>query len=1154
MKIKTSVIQTSHKVIHWLAVFLVLLAIAPVSVIQAQQNGTEVGGPIVSDTTWTLANSPYVVVASVDVWEDVMLTIEPGVVVRFNDGNLLQVNGTLVARGTADQSIVFTSNQPTPEPGNWGGIVFADSSVDAVFDGTGNYLSGSILQYCTVEYGGSGVNSAVDAPAAAPFVDHCIVRNNSRRGINVYGTPDNLARISHNTVSNNSSNSAGGGIKAQDSIIRDNSIFGNSTSSNHSGGGIYALSSTVISNTVTGNTANANSVSAAYGGGIYAKDSTVSNNNVSYNTISNCWSYGGGIYANNSMVNNNIVSGNSVCDGGGIYAAANSIVVDNTVSDNSAQVGGGIYASYSIVNTNNVRNNTISIVSYDPVGDGAGIFGSFSTISGNTVSDNSAPSEGGGIYAISSPVIYNTVNNNSAIRGGGIYARSYGSHWAPEPVLTNTVSGNTVFDEGQGAGVYLKGYSVYYGIFELDFIGNTVIGNIGPVSQTVGGVTLDYLYSNVHYNNIYGNLPYDVVVTTWGDINSTNNYWGTTSNVDILAQVYDWYDDSSRGRLLYIPYLQEPSPDAPLPPPLNLQAVVNGDSATLSWDALPSTTTGYGYKVYYGPNAEPPFDGSGLSEGDSPIDVGNLTEFTLTGLSQGQTYYFAVTTYDNQGRESWYSIVVTATPPPPEPPAAPSNLIATAIDSTKIRLDWTDNSEDETGFKIYEETTLVATAGADTISYTVGSLAPNSSHCYRVGVYNDHGDSDPSNQACATTPSGPTYTISGQVVDNSGQPISEVTLSGGAGPPATTNSSGNYTLSGLAAGTYTITPSKSDSIFSPTFLSVSVPPSKTEQNFTGKQCQSSQTGLDVCQLQKGDILLAFGELNSIPQTARMIAGTYWFHVALYVDDQSDFDGELLAHATGSKSYVSDPDQVKTESVYETYWWTGEELYDWAVIRPLTTDAVKAQAATYARSKADQDNPHILYNLNFLDKNNEDKFYCSQLAWKAYEKQGLDLEADTGLINPVVTPDDLYYTVYDRAILVQAQGGEPLDRVVFRLHSPANMLLVDPLGRRVGFDAATQQIVTEIPGAYYIGPDDEPEALVVGAADIAGWSLIVTGTGEGTYTLEAEFVDPAAPINQTVTLPTAPGQADTFQIADPDTNEGEIFKKVLYVLLPLILKP
>ncbi len=77
-----------------------------------------------------------------------------------------------------------------------------------------------------------------------------------------------------------------------------------------------------------------------------------------------------------------------------------------------------------------------------------------------------------------------------------------------------------------------------------------------------------------------------------------------------------------------------------------------------------------------------------------------------------------------------------------------------------------------------------------------------------------------------------TYSISGRVADSSGNPISGVTVSDNAGH-TTTGSDGRYTLSGLAAGTYTITPSKSGYAFSPASRQVTVPPDATGVDFQG---------------------------------------------------------------------------------------------------------------------------------------------------------------------------------------------------------------------------------------------------------------------------------------------------------------------------------
>ncbi len=73
---------------------------------------------------------------------------------------------------------------------------------------------------------------------------------------------------------------------------------------------------------------------------------------------------------------------------------------------------------------------------------------------------------------------------------------------------------------------------------------------------------------------------------------------------------------------------------------------------TLQWDANTETDLA-GYKLYYG--TAPGVYGS-------PIVVGKVTTYTLTGVAPG-TYYFAVTAYNNTGVESGFSNEVTTTIP-----------------------------------------------------------------------------------------------------------------------------------------------------------------------------------------------------------------------------------------------------------------------------------------------------------------------------------------------------------------------------------------------------------------------------------------------------------------------------------------------------------
>jgi hypothetical protein len=85
------------------------------------------------------------------------------------------------------------------------------------------------------------------------------------------------------------------------------------------------------------------------------------------------------------------------------------------------------------------------------------------------------------------------------------------------------------------------------------------------------------------------------------------------------------------------------------------------------------------------------------------------------------------------------------------------------------------------------------------------------------------------------TGGGPTYTVSGRVTEANGSPVSDVTVSAGAGYSAVTDGDGYYTITGLVTGTYTLTPSKSGWTFTPATVMVNVPPDATGRDFMGEE-------------------------------------------------------------------------------------------------------------------------------------------------------------------------------------------------------------------------------------------------------------------------------------------------------------------------------
>jgi hypothetical protein len=210
----------------------------------------EIDEVISGDTTWTEEGSPYIIASNILVPNGMTLTIEPGVTVKFESDKAMQIDGELIARGTEAEAIIFTSNQPSPAPGDWGNILFTNSSVDAIYDEMGNYLSGSIMQYCTVVYGGSD-SPAIKLLSSSPFIDHSTITNNAESGIYIlHGS----ARIANNVISNNSSRCWGGGINIfynDGSVsISDNTISNNSVGVFGAGAGIYTLEMGLVSRTM----------------------------------------------------------------------------------------------------------------------------------------------------------------------------------------------------------------------------------------------------------------------------------------------------------------------------------------------------------------------------------------------------------------------------------------------------------------------------------------------------------------------------------------------------------------------------------------------------------------------------------------------------------------------------------------------------------------------------------------------------------------------------------------------------------------------------------------------------------------------------------------------------------------------------------------
>lgn len=95
-------------------------------------------------------------------------------------------------------------------------------------------------------------------------------------------------------------------------------------------------------------------------------------------------------------------------------------------------------------------------------------------------------------------------------------------------------------------------------------------------------------------------------------------------------------------------------------------------------------------------------------------------------------------------------------------PAAPSNLTASVFrigQRIRVRLNWVDNANNETGFTIQRSTSLNFTTnlvssniGVNSTTFNTGDLAPNTTYFFRVRAFNSSGVSAWSNIRAITTP------------------------------------------------------------------------------------------------------------------------------------------------------------------------------------------------------------------------------------------------------------------------------------------------------------------------------------------------------------------------------------------------------------------
>jgi len=294
-------------------------------------NATYVEGSITQNTIWTLVDSPFVVSNHLRVYSNATLVIEPGVEVKFGGSFSLNIDGEIIANGTKDKMIKFTSNRYAPQSGDWNTLNFAG-------------LRLSYLINCIVEYGTNGVSiNNGHAEITDSDISHC-----QENGITITNGDLNIqnSRVSH--CLQNGITATASDLSAQNNTIMQNTdsgiyIIGNGHNNIQRNTIIANREGIVLSgNQTSGVNISQNIISANRETGILINAATHSDIVITNNSVS---SNKNGFYVStptSTYITNNAISYN---ENGFFYDQGNHTVYDNDIYGNDLGMDASSYCT-----------------------------------------------------------------------------------------------------------------------------------------------------------------------------------------------------------------------------------------------------------------------------------------------------------------------------------------------------------------------------------------------------------------------------------------------------------------------------------------------------------------------------------------------------------------------------------------------------------------------------------------------------------------------------------------------------------------------------------------------------------------------------------------------------------------------------------------
>lgn len=225
-----------------------------------------------------------------------------------------------------------------------------------------------------------------------------------------------------------------------------------------------------------------------------------------------------------------------------------------------------------------------------------------------------------------------------------------------------------------------------------------------------------------------------------------------------------------------------------------------GSEVKLAWDTKNAAINTVSYKIYYGNTSR---------NYTSTVDVGNVAAYTVTGLQEGDAYYFAVTAFDTTTKVESTSSNEILYKVPGTTPAATVNYTANPTTgiaplavtfqntSTGNVTGWQWDFGDSTTSTAQNPVKVYGSPGTYTVSLTAGTLTQTKQNFIQVAAP----AALPPVAAFTATPTSGTAPLVVNFTDNSSGSINNWQWDFGDGaastlqaPSHTYNTTGNYTV------------------------------------------------------------------------------------------------------------------------------------------------------------------------------------------------------------------------------------------------------------------------------------------------------------------------------------------------------------------------